>query len=97
MKKHGYAKHGERRANQRGFRPADVDLIRRYGSAVQDRNAETFLLTNKNAEEEIKRRKEEIQGLERMRGCKAVFFDDQLVTVHHATRACEKSTLRRMC
>lgn len=96
MKKSGYTKHGQQRANQRGFRSADINLIRRCGSLVGDREAETYLLTNKNVEEEIKKRKEEIQGLERLRGCKAVFLDDQLVTVHHTTRACEKATFRRM-
>lgn len=67
-----YSKHGQRRANQRGFRVIDVEMIRRYGILVPDRQAEVYLLRNKDVEREISARKKEIQRLEHMRGCEVV-------------------------
>ena len=90
-----YTKHGEKRASQRGFRRSDVDLIRRYGAPIPDRRSEVYLLLNKDVEREISMRKQEIQRLERMRGCEIVIADDQLVTVHHTSRRHEKTLLRR--
>ena len=90
-----YTKHGDRRANQRGFRGSDVELIRRCGSLVEDRQAEVYLLRNKDVEREIRARKQEIQRLERMRGCEVVIAGNQLVTVHHTCRTHEKTLLRR--
>ena len=90
-----YTKHGGQRANQRGFRRSDVELIRRCGTPVEDRQAEVYLLRNKDVEQEISALKQQIQRLEHMRGCKVVFADNQLVTVHHTTRTHEKRLLRR--
>ena len=90
-----YTNHGEKRANQRGFRRSDVELIRRCGTPVEDRQAEVYLLLNKDVEQEISARKQEIQGLERMRGCEVVIVGNRLVTVHHTTRRHEKTLLRR--
>ncbi len=90
-----FTNHGEKRANQRGFRRSDVELIRRCGTPVEDRQAEVYLLRNKDVEQEISALKQQIQRLEHMRGCKVVFADNQLVTVHHTTRTHEKTLLRR--
>ncbi len=96
MKKLRYTKHGEQRANQRGFRGSDVELIRHCGTAVEDRrHAEVYLLRNKDVEREISARKQEIQHLERLRGCQVVIVGNQLVTVLHTSRSREKSLLRR--
>ncbi len=96
MKKLGYTKHGEQRANQRGFRGSDVELIRRCGTPVEDRHAdEVYLLRNKDVEREISARKQEIQRLEGMRGSQVVIINNQLVTVLHTSRSHEKSLLRR--
>ncbi len=90
-----YTKHGDQRANQRGFRRNDVELIRRCGTIVPDRQSEVYWLSAKDTEREIKERKQEIQDLERMRGCEVVFVGSQLVTVHHKSRTHEKTLLRR--
>ncbi len=95
MTKLQYTKHGDKRANQRGFRRNDVGLIRRYGTLVPDRQAEVYLLRNKDVEREISERKQEIQRLERMRGCEVVIVGNQLVTIHHTSRRHEKRLLRR--
>ncbi len=83
------------RANQRGFSRTDIGLIRRYGTLVPDREAEVYLLRNKDVEREIKERKHEIQHLERMRGCEVVIVDNYLVTVLNTSRSNEKRLLRR--
>lgn len=96
MKKLRYTRHGEQRANQRGFRGGDVELIRHCGTAVEDRrHAEVYLLRNKDVEREISARKQEIQRLEGMRGSMVVIINNQLVTVLHTSRSHEKSLLRR--
>ena len=95
MTKLRYTKHGDQRINQRGFRRNDVGLIRRCGTLVPDRQAEVYLLRNKDVEREISARKQEIQRLERMRGCEVVIVGNQLVTIHHTSRRHEKRLLRR--
>ncbi len=95
MTKLKYTKHGDQRINQRGFRGSDVGLIRRCGTLVPDRQAEVYLLRNKDVEREISARKQEIQHLERLRGCQVVIVGNQLVTVLHTSRSHEKSLLRR--
>ena len=95
MTKLKYTNHGDQRINQRGFRRNDVGLIRRCGTLVPDRQAEVYLLRNKDVEREISARKQEIQHLERLRGCQVVIVGNQLVTVLHTSRSREKSLLRR--
>ncbi len=95
MTKLKYTKHGDQRANQSGFRRNDVGLIRRCGTLVPDRQAEVYLLRNKDVEHEIRTRKQEIQHLERLRGCEVVIVGNQLVTIHHTSRRHEKTLLRR--
>ena len=90
-----YSQHGDKRANQRGFRRCDVELIRNCGTLIEDRQAEVYLLRNKDVEREISARKKDIQRLERMRGCEAVIIGNRLVTVHHTSRSHEKRLLRR--
>ena len=95
MTKLKYTKHGDQRINQRGFRRNDVGLIRHCGTPVPDRQAEVYLLLNKDVEREISARKQEIQRLERLRGCEVVIVGNQLVTIHHTSRRHEKGLLRR--
>ena len=95
MTKLKYTIHGDQRINQRGFRRNDVGLIRRCGTLVPDRQAEVYLLLNNDVEREISARKQEIQRLERLRGCEVVIVGNQLVTIHHTSRGHEKTLLRR--
>lgn len=95
MTKLRYTKHGDQRTKQRGFSRTDIGLIRRCGTLVPDRQAEVYLLRNKDVEREIRERKQEIQRLERLRGCEVVIVSNQLVTVHHTSRGHQKRLLRR--
>jgi hypothetical protein len=92
-----YTKHGEKRINQRGFLPKDIELIRQYGTRLRDRSAEVYFLRNKDVDERIKDLKRQIQCLDRVRGCKAAYTQDEaLITAHHTTRKHEKKLLRRV-
>jgi len=90
-----FTNHGRTRANQRGFRNHDIELARLYGVQIRDREAEVYLLRRKDVERAIQKRKQEIQRLERLRGCKVVFADNRLVTVLHTSHSHEKILLRR--
>ena len=105
----GFTKHGDQRANQRGFRRSDIELIRRCGTPIEDREAEVYLFLDKDLDREILARKkklrqierhreeykQEIQQLVRLRHVTAVFVGNNLVTVHHTSRPHEKRLLRR--
>lgn len=90
-----FTKHGQQRANQRGILASDIDLIRRYGAQVADRQCEVIFMTNAAVEQAISDHKQQLQRIEHLRGCKVVIAGDRLVTVHHASRRHEKRLLRR--
>ena len=93
MMTYKYTMHGEQRTNQRGFNREDLELVRRCGTQINDRSAEVYLLRYKDAEDEIRNLKRQIQGLERMQGCKVVYnFDNAIITAYHATRETHKKT-----
>ena len=95
MTKLKYTKHGEQRANQRGFRRTDVEIIRHWGTVIPDQKAEVYFLRKKDVERAISVQKQEIQRLERLNGCEVVIIDNQLVTVYQTSRRHEKTLLRR--
>ena len=75
--------HAEVRMRQRGFRKVDVDLVLRMGTNVSE---DAVILTDQDVAREIKRRKYEIQQLERLRGSKMIVEGDTLVTLYHMTK-----------
>ena len=86
--------HAERRMQQRGIRETDLDLIRRYGTHIED-DDEVILLTNTDTTKEILKRKWEIQALERLRGCKVVISQGNILTVYRTTLKHRKYAMRR--
>ncbi len=90
-----FTHHGRTRAKQRRFRNNDIELARRYGVRIRDREAKVYLLRRKDVERAIQVRKQEIQRLEQLCGCKVVFANNRLVTIHHTSHAREKLVLRR--
>lgn len=91
-----FTRHGEKRANQRAFRPSDIELIRRYGTFIRDRKTdENYLLRCKDADRAVRSLKKEIQRLERLRGCQAVIIGNKLVTVCRPDHKHERMLLRR--
>ncbi|MGJ8585145.1 MAG: hypothetical protein ACSHXD_13690 [Marinosulfonomonas sp.] len=76
-------KHAKARMRQRGFRGDDANLVFRVGSQVAD---DAFLLTDDDTAREIRKRKQEIQQLERLRGSKVIVAGETLVTLYHETK-----------
>ena len=74
--------HAQARMRQRGFKEEDADLIFRVGTRVAD---DAFLLTDKDAACAIRKCKQEIQQLERLRGSKVIVEGETLITLYHAT------------
>lgn len=77
-----FTHHAQARMRQRGFREEDADLVFRIGTRVAD---DAFLLTDKDAARAIRKRKQEIQQLERLRGSKVIVEGETLITLYHAT------------
>ena len=69
----------------------DVELILRCASEIGD---DIFFLSRKDAEREIRRRKHEIQALERLRDQKVVVADDTIVTCYRSRCRDQKRMLR---
>jgi len=88
-------KHAEKRINQRGFKHTSAELIRRCGTLIHDPKAEVYFLRDKDAEAYVHQLKRQIQEIEQLRGCKAVFAGDTSVTIVRAGRKHKKSMIRR--
>ena len=71
--------HAEVRMRQRGLRNEDVALILRCASDIGD---DVYFLSRKDADREIRQRKQEIQALERLCGQKLVVADSTVVTCY---------------
>jgi len=87
-----YSSHASWRIRQRGFRTDEIDLVLACGTHL-DRGC--VLLRKKDAEREIKRRKQEIEALERLRGTKVVIRDDTVMTCYRSRLSDQKRILRR--
>ena len=91
-----FSKHGEQRINQRGFLQTSAELIRRCGTLIDDSDAEVYLVRDRDIEDQVCQLKLQILEIERLRGCKAVFSGDTLVTIVRTDRNHKKKLLRRM-
>ena len=85
------SRHAEKRMRQRGLRNSDIDLISRCGSLI----GEDLFLSRKDAAREIRRRKQEIQALERLSGTKLAFADETIVTCYQSRQSDQKRMLRK--
>ena len=84
--------HATQRMQQRGIRERDVDLVLNGGTQIDEAS---ILLSDRDAAREIERRNQEIQALERLRGCKIVISEGVLVTCYHTRSKHLKKTLGR--
>ena len=89
-----YTRHGRERLDQRSFKVSDPELIRRRGTLIQDRDAEVYLMRDKDIDAEIRVLLNQIRQFKRLRGCKVVFADDQLVTIVRAGSKHKKTLIR---
>lgn len=87
-----FSKHGNKRAQQRGFQEGDIDLILQCGTQIDEA---VFFLSNKDAAREINQRKREIQKIERLRNKKAVIARNTVVTCYHSQPNDRKRMLQK--
>ena len=80
------SRHAEVRMTQRGMRPFDFDLIRRYGSELPGDIHDIYFLGHKDGRRAIKRLKREIQRLERRRRERKVVVANETVVAFHDLR-----------
>lgn len=83
--------HAEARVQQRGIRESDIPVIVAAGTPVGD---DSLFLLARDVDREIRRLKQEINKLERLRGCRVVIAGKTVVTVYRPTRTTEKRLLR---
>lgn len=88
---HELTRHADMRLRQRGLRDADLRLLLTAASQV---SPDAYLLTEQDAVREIAQRKQEIQCLERLKGCKVVVVGGTIITCYRAGRENQKKTLR---
>ena len=87
-----YSNHAVARIQQRGMREKDIEMVIKAGTALDD---DSIVLLNRDVDREIKRRKKEIEMLERLRSVRVVLGEDEtVVTAYHTHRKIEKSLLR---
>lgn len=83
--------HAQSRVRQRGMRESDIPVIVAAGTPVDD---DSLFLLGQDVDREIRRRKQEINALERLRGCRVVIAGDKVVTVYRPSHRTEKRLLR---
>ena len=86
------SRHAETRMSQRGLRDSDVNLILRCATEIGE---DLYFLTRKDVEREVRRRKQEIQALERLNGQKLVVAEETIVTCYKSRKYDQQRTLRR--
>ena len=85
------SRHAEKRMRQRGLRNTDIDLILKCASEIGE---DVLFLGRKDVQREIRRRKQEIQALERLCGQKIVLADETIVTCYQSGRSDQRRMLR---
>jgi hypothetical protein len=84
-------RHAEARIRQRGLRESDLAVIVAAGTPV---DGDSLLLLAQDVEREIRRRKQEIGTLERLRGCRIILAGETVVTVYRPSRKMEERLLQ---
>lgn len=85
------SRHAEARVRQRGIRESDIPVIVAAGTPIDD---DSLFLLARDVDREIRRRKQEISALERLRGCRVVIAGETVITVYRPSRKTEKRLLR---
>lgn len=93
MSNYRLTKHSIMRAKQRGFNESDIPLILNVGTQIDDKS---FFMLNKDVEQEIKKYKQAIHALERLRGSMVIMAEETILTIYHASQRTEKRALRSL-
>ena len=92
MKKLMYTRHAEARMQQRGMRRGDEELILEFGTRIDD---ETWLLRDRDVNQEMVDMKRTMQRLSRLSCRKVVLRDDRVITSYRSRPGDQKRALRR--
>ena len=84
-------KHAQCRAQQRGFRREDIDLLLSLGTETAD----GILLKRREADEYVRLLKHEIARVERLVDRMAITAEDRVVTVYRPSKRNRRRVLRR--
>lgn len=87
-----FSEHALVRVRQRGLREDDVRVIVETGTPVDD---DSMFLLDRDVDREVRKRKQEIAALERLRSCRVVVAGETVVTVYRPSRDTEKKILHR--
>ena len=87
----GLSTHAEQRMQQRGFRKQDIDLVRVWGTPVDD----GILLLQKDVAEAMRRKEPEIDRLRHLRDTMLVIRNGVVLTCFRETEKRIRRTLRR--
>jgi len=74
--------HAQHRIRQRGYREADLALVREHGTQVE----EGFVLTRQDAARARTRLKDELRKIERLKGTAIIELEGTVVTVYRPDR-----------
>lgn len=86
-----YSRHALTRIRQRGLLESDIPMIVAAATPIDE---DSVLLLSQDADREIRRLKQEIAAIERLKGCRVVIAGDTVVTVYRPSRKTEKRLLR---
>ena len=86
-----YTAHAMARLQQRGLRPADVELIVTRGTPIPD----GYLMRGEDVDEEIARHKHEIATLERLREKMVIMKGGKVLSVYPAKSSKQRRVLRK--
>jgi hypothetical protein len=89
------SKHGISRCQQRGIQPKALELVRMFGTQIEDRTAEIYFLKNKDVDDAIRMMKDTIRIMEKIKGIAVVISEDTLITAYHAHGSGQRRLLRR--
>lgn len=86
-------KHANARIRQRGLHETDIPILLNIGTSI---NETTIYLTSKDVALAIAKRKQEIARLERLKGCRLVVRDNQVITIYRASAKTNKKMMREL-
>ena len=84
--------HAQSRMQQRGLRPADLELVLAVGSLVSD---DVYFLSRADVDREILERQSEIRALQRLRNQKVVMTENTIVTCYRSRPWDQRNMLRK--
>lgn len=91
MSRHRYSAHARARLQQRGRCDQDVDLIVRYGTAV---DGDGFVLLEDDVSRSIRDLKVLIERLQRLANWKVILVGNEIVTIYRVRRCRRKDLFK---